>query len=139
MSTRAGFNAFVNSNIGFLNDSFPKGMLKLFLVLYAGMAAPKLSDDVLVLFSNDWFKLAVLFLVLWTGNNDPSLSLLIAVAFTVTLTTLSTREGFFGYRDSDRFLECSAAHARAKANIDNAMTPSQVLPCDQDSDNLCMY
>lgn len=130
MTTRAGFNSFVNNNLAFLNEPFPKGFLKLFLVLYAGMAAPKLPNRILSLLDHTAFRLLVLFLVLWTGNSDPTLSLLIAVAFTVTMVTLGTRkqEGFFGFRDGDRFLTCSQAKARANVNIDNSLTTSGLEP-----------
>ena len=64
-------------------------LLKLFLVMYAGMAAPKLPSVVANLFDYNIFKVFILFLVLATSKFDVGLSIMIAVAFFVSMTTLN--------------------------------------------------
>jgi hypothetical protein len=67
-------------------------MVKLFLVLYAGLIAPKLPMVVANLLKNPVVKIAIMFLIIYTGVKDPVLSLLIAIAFTISMMTLSKLE-----------------------------------------------
>lgn len=62
-----------------------KGAVHLVLVLYAARLAPTLPREVLVLFENAYVKLFVFSMVLWTSQFSPSTSLLISLAFMVTL------------------------------------------------------
>ena len=94
----SNLNQSLNNLLQGLTQPNTASFLKLFLVLYAGMAAPKLPDNILSLFDNAAFRLFVLFLVLWTGNSDPTLSLLIAVSFTITMNSLAGRGIFETFR-----------------------------------------
>ena len=67
---------------------YTTAFLKLFLVMYAGMATPKAPKFIVELFKHTVFKIFILMLVLITSNFDVGLSLMIAVAFFVTMTTL---------------------------------------------------
>ncbi len=84
-------NNRINKALSFLDNPYVAGFLKLFLVLYAGLAAPKLPHYILQLFDNMFVKVLILFLVLYTSNKDPILSLLIAVGFIMTLVMLNRR------------------------------------------------
>ena len=64
----------------------------LFLVLYGGMAAPKLPKSIAVFFKNPLFRLLILGLIVYTSTKDSSLSVLIAVAFIISMQTLSYYE-----------------------------------------------
>ena len=69
----------------------------LFLVLYASMARPQLPDFVVGLFDNMFFRLFVLTLVVYMSNQNLSVSIMVAVAFTVTMNLLNEQkiaEGF---------------------------------------------
>lgn len=63
--------------------------VSLFLVLYAGLAAPSLPASVAALFENPLFKLAVLTLVLVTKLYNVTISLLVAIGFVISMQTLS--------------------------------------------------
>jgi hypothetical protein len=54
-------------------------------MLYAARIAPKLPDAVLVLFENQYFKLFIFSLILWTAQFSPSTSILITIAFMVSI------------------------------------------------------
>tara|TARA_B100000214_G_C23937938_1_gene614119 strand:+ start:1112 stop:1393 length:282 start_codon:yes stop_codon:yes gene_type:complete len=76
-----------------LEDPFVGATLGLAIVLYAGKAAPELPAEIKDLFSNDYFRVLVLFLVSYTSTKNYQLSLLVAVAFFVVLSQLS-KEAF---------------------------------------------
>lgn len=62
-----------------------RGLVHLVLMLYVARIAPSLPKEVLVLFENQYFKLLVFSLVLWTAQFSPSTSLLIAIGFMVSV------------------------------------------------------
>lgn len=75
-----------------IENPYVAGGLKLFLVLYAGMIAPKLPNSIAKLFKNSVVKMVVLFLIVYTGIKDPMMSLMIAVGFTLTMVSLNRLE-----------------------------------------------
>lgn len=62
-----------------------RGIVHLVLMLYAARIAPTLPQPVLKLFENQYFKLFVFSLILWTAQFSPSTSLLISIAFMITV------------------------------------------------------
>lgn len=80
-----------------LENQYVSATLTLFLALYAILARPVLPPFLANLFENPLFRLFVLFLVAWTASRNAALSLMIAIAFTVTMNLLSEQriaEGF---------------------------------------------
>ena len=71
-----------------------KGIVHLLLILYVARLAPVPPASVLILFDNIYFKLFVFSLVLWTAQFSPATSVLIALAFMVTINY--TTRGKFG-------------------------------------------
>lgn len=67
-----------------------KGVVHLFLILYAARLAPVPPKQVLVLIENVYFKLACFSLILWSAQFSPSTSILIALAFMVTINYSTT-------------------------------------------------
>lgn len=76
----------------YLENPIVNGALKIFLVFYAGAVAPKLPSFISRLFQNSIVKMYVLFLVSYVGIKDPVMSLMIAVAFTLTMLSLNKME-----------------------------------------------
>ena len=71
--------------------------LTLFLVLYGGMAGPKLPDFLADLFENALFRLLVLFLIAYTASRNTTVALATSVVFGLIMTYLSEMrmaEGF---------------------------------------------
>lgn len=62
-----------------------RGIVHLLLILYAARLAPTLPRQVMLLFENQYFKLFIFSLILWTAQFSPSTSILIAVSFMVTV------------------------------------------------------
>lgn len=94
METFNDFNVFVNDFLAPLEDPYIASFLKLSLVLYAGLAAPKLPSQLLGLLDQPVFRVVILSLVVWTGTKDPALSLLIAIALIVSVNTFAGRNPF---------------------------------------------
>ena len=67
-----------------------RGLVHLLLMLYVVRLAPQPPKQVLQLFENIYFKLFVFSMVLWTAQFSPSTSLLIALAFIVTMNYANT-------------------------------------------------
>lgn len=67
-----------------------RGVVHLLLMLYVVRLAPQPPKPVLQLFENIYFKLFIFSLVLWTAQFSPSTSLLIALAFLVTVNYVNT-------------------------------------------------
>ena len=94
------YNADVNSALGPLDNPAVAGFLKLFLVMYGGMVAPHLPPSVLQWFQYPAFKIAVLFLILWTGSRDPSMAILISTVFYTSLNVLSGKKAFEAFQET---------------------------------------
>lgn len=62
-----------------------RGVIHLLLMLYVVRLAPTLPQPVMNLFDNAYFKLFIFSMVLWTAQFSPSTSLLIALAFMITV------------------------------------------------------
>ena len=75
-----------------LDNPMVSNGIKLFLVLYAAMIAPKLPEFMIKLLKNPLVKMSILFAVIYTGVKDPIMSLLIAIGFTISMLTLNKLE-----------------------------------------------
>ena len=75
-----------------LENPIANGILKIFLVLYAGAVLPQLPNYIKKAFQNPVMKLFVLFLISYVGIKDPVMSLLIGVGFTLTMLSLNKLE-----------------------------------------------
>lgn len=61
----------------------------LFLVLYGGLAKPKLPRFIRNLFENPIFRVIILALIMYRGNKDPQLSIMLSVGFTMVMNKLN--------------------------------------------------
>lgn len=83
------------------SDKYASTAITLFLVLYGGLAAPKLPGFIVKLFDNPIFKILILALIVYNGNRDPAFAIMIAVTFTITLNTISKQKFMEGFADDD--------------------------------------
>lgn len=90
------FDTNVNSTLEsyLTKPTLVRAIIHLLLVLYVVQLAPVPPPQVLILFTNIYFKLAIFILVLYTAQFSPSISILVALAFLATIN-YSTR-GKFG-------------------------------------------
>ena len=79
------------------NNKYVTTGITILLGLYLAMLGPNLPKVVRDLFNNTLFRITVLFLILVKGNNNPSLSIMIAAGFILTLDyihVMETKEAF---------------------------------------------
>ena len=63
-------------------------------MLYGSLAKPLLPEVTSQLFSNVYVRLAVCFLIVWTGNHDPAVAIAVAVAF-IAVINVANKNGPF--------------------------------------------
>ena len=78
-------------NMAFTNP-YTKSILTLFLVLYGGLAAPKLPESLLKLFDNQMFRIIILALIVYMGQKDAMFAIMMAVAFVISMNTLNQKK-----------------------------------------------
>lgn len=83
-----GLNTILNDYVK--KPTMIRGLVHLLLILYVARLAPTPPKAVLQLFDNVYFKLFIFSLVLWTAQFSPSTSILIALAFMVTVNYTTT-------------------------------------------------
>jgi hypothetical protein len=86
-------------------NKYASSMITLFLVIYGGLAAPKLPKFMIKLFENPIFRIAILSLIVYNGNRDPKFAIMIAVAFTVTLNMISNQKFLEGFDTHEDFTD----------------------------------
>lgn len=64
----------------------------LFLVLYAGLAAPKLPKSMAKLFGKTWFKIIILTIIAFMATKDIASALIAVVALVVSMQTFKNHE-----------------------------------------------
>lgn len=79
-------------NINFLNNKYMSSGLTLFLVLYAGLAAPQLPERITNLFENEIFKLFIMFMIAYMSTKNTTTALLVAICFAISLQTLTKQK-----------------------------------------------
>ena len=84
-------------------NNYLVNFVKVFLLLYASFARPSLPDFLKDIMKNPLVKILILTLVLYIGNKDPQISLLIAVAFVITMNMLSEQELLEDFRQIEGF------------------------------------
>lgn len=72
-----------------LEQKYVNTALYLFLILYAGLAAPKLPSYISKLFNNAIFRVLILFLIAYLASKDVEAAILVSVGLVITLMTLN--------------------------------------------------
>jgi hypothetical protein len=89
-----------------VDNKYISTAITLFLGLYAVLLGPKLPNFVKDLFNNIIFRIFILFLIVVRGNKDPKMSIMIAIAFVLTLDYIyvkSAKETFIAIES----MECT--------------------------------
>jgi hypothetical protein len=96
MDTLTGLVARADQSLSVLRTNpYLSGIVTLFLILYAGLAAPALPPQIAMLFDSSVVKVLMLSLMLiLLRGQTPGLALLLAIGFVVSMHTLSTYRMF---------------------------------------------
>jgi hypothetical protein len=84
------------------NNNYVRLAAKLILVLYGALVAPKIAGQLKGLFDNTIFKVVFFFVLAYLGNSEPTIALLMAIAFVVTITYIKKQE-----QEKEGFESCS--------------------------------
>lgn len=78
---------FVNQ---ILSNPYISTSLVVFSVLYSGLVAPKLPNNIAVLFTNPFFKMAMIFMIAYNTSKNESLSLILTISLVFTMQILNS-------------------------------------------------
>lgn len=78
-----------------LDNKYVTTALSIFFVMYGSMVAPKLPAGVAGLFKNPLVQILIFFLIAYTSVKNPTIAIIIAVGFLVSLQTLNKHESKF--------------------------------------------
>lgn len=84
-STGNNFDKQVDDYLSFMKNEYVTAGVSLFLILYAGVIAPKLSPNVLAWFDNWIVQIALFFAIVYISNKNATVALIAAIAVLVTL------------------------------------------------------
>jgi len=84
-----GFDDSFENWFSFLKNDYVSSVISLILVLYAGLAAPQLSENVVKIFDNTLVKLVIFFLIAYSANKNPTIAIIAAVGVLISLMTLN--------------------------------------------------
>ena len=98
-------------------NKYYSSIITLVLILYSSVVAPKLPNSILKLFDNSIFRILILSLIVYYGNKNTKLSLIIAVGFTVSMNLLSKRKMF------ENFTDMNPISNNMETTDSNTMTP----------------
>lgn len=85
----SAFDETVKKYTSFLDNEYVSAGLSIFLIIYAGMAAPKLPEYVARLFDYTLVKLLMFFLIVYISRKNATVAIIAAIAVMVSIMTLN--------------------------------------------------
>ena len=116
----------IDADINYILESYVKkptvirGVIHLILILYAARLAPTLPAPVLGLFENQYFKLFIFSMILWTAQFSPATSILIALGFMITVN-LANKKAYW------EFMENVSESKASEQGVTVAITPVKAV------------
>ena len=77
---------------GILANPVYYGILAIFLAMYGPRLSPKLPKPIRQLFNNNYFRFAVILLVIYMSNKDLSMALIITIGFILVMSLANSQE-----------------------------------------------
>lgn len=102
-----GLSSWLNQNVQ--KSSVLGTVVLVFIVLYAGVVAPKFPELMRPLADNTVAKVVFFMLLAYLGNTQPAVAIVAAVAFLMSMMYLNKRdqEGFEDYLQRENFSNCA--------------------------------
>ena len=82
---KGDLSKLMRDSLKFLENKYVRNLLILILVLYCAAVLPVLNREVTILFKNLFFKLVVLVVIVYVGQKDMTLALLLTMALILSL------------------------------------------------------
>ena len=121
----------VSKSLSFLDNEYVNAGLSLFLILYAGMVAPKLPNFLVNLFDNYIFKLLAFFLIVYLSKKDVTLAIIAAVAVMVSIMALNKiklNENMASVMSEENGCNCNCNCSDCVCSNGSNTMPRQVVP-----------
>lgn len=83
------FDNAINRSLCFLDNKFLSYFIKMLLILYIVLIAHKLPYFMIELLRNNFIRVIILFMVVWMGNKDYTIGLLISIAFIMSMNYIN--------------------------------------------------
>lgn len=84
----ASLDKFVN-DLGIKSNPYVTAIIAVFTIAYAAIVAPKLPGPIAKLMDYTVVRIIILFLIAYMANSNPTAALMIAIAFLVSMNTLT--------------------------------------------------
>lgn len=84
----ASLDKFVN-DLGIKSNPYATAIIAIFTIAYAAIVAPKLPRPIAKLMDYTVVRIIILFLIAYMANSNPTAALMIAIAFLVSMNTLT--------------------------------------------------
>ena len=81
-----------------IND-YVSSVISLFVILYASLARPQLPECIAVLFDSAVFRVLFLTMLVYMSNQNLQISIMLALAFTITMNLLNEQKIAEGFID----------------------------------------
>lgn len=114
----------VNPYMTFLDNEIITSTITLFLVLYASMFAPNLSENFVKIFDYGIVKLFLFLLIVLISKKNPTLAIIASVSVLISLMTLNKLK--FNKETMDNVDMNSYLHNSPLSPLSNTITPPQV-------------
>tara|TARA_B100001287_G_scaffold275351_1_gene282746 strand:+ start:2745 stop:3230 length:486 start_codon:yes stop_codon:yes gene_type:complete len=82
---KGDLSKLMRDSLKFLENKYVRNLLILILVLYCAAVLPALNREVTIIFNNLFFKLVVLVVIVYVGQKDMTLALLLTMALILSL------------------------------------------------------
>ena len=115
-----------------LENPYVATFLSLFLAMYGGLAAPQLPSNIAAVFNSDVGRLVVLFLIVFMSVKNPTLAILTAVGFTLSLQVLNQHKLFGNIVDEAEEEEVAEEETSAEPSpAEEAVAPAPLEVANQ--------
>jgi len=115
-----------------LSNVYINTSLKVFLALYAALAAPNLPSTLRNLFDNTIFRIFWAFLIILIATKDTGLALMLAVAFVVTLYSINK----YKLMNTDLSVSAPGELSWLPSSKETMPSPIQVTPTQNEAATL---
>ncbi len=118
----------------FFQDERIAVIVVFFLVFYGGLSGPKLPTFVKALFESPVFRVFILSLIVYKGNKNPTLSVLVAVGFILVMDTLNKQKLFEKFTEVNSVVENFEDDALFKSNDINSNNKYRKINNEEDTE-----
>jgi hypothetical protein len=103
-----------------LENQYVTAVLVLVLVLYGSLARPNIPPILQNLFENPIFRVLLLALIVYRGNQNPQLAIVVAVVFMIVMNLITQQKLFESFQQVENF-----RGMRIRENMDPGMAADE--------------